>query len=131
MTFFEEEKQRELKMFAEMLAKLETRMKSDMQQLGPDKKSAFEKSVDQYIELKFNIVMLTEGFDSDLSERMRVPIAVLQMFIDQQRVAIVETYDKCLAMEISTEQMTAEMDEHVDYIINARLGQLRLGKIDA
>lgn len=131
MYVFEEEKQRELNILNNALGSLKQKAESAMSKDDADKTGVFAAAIEKYIELKFNIVMLNEAFDSELEEHMVVPLAVLNWFITQEGETIAELYFKYTLGVYSISELTVEIEKHVSNIIDARLGMLRLGKLDA
>lgn len=131
MNAFELEKQREIAVLDEALGALQEKVEEAMNIEGADKTDVFAAGVERYTELKFNKVMLEEGFDTELEEHMVVPLAVLNWFITKEGEAIAGLYFKYTMKVLSMSELTAEIEKHVSKIIDARLGMLRLGKLDA
>ncbi len=131
MSAFEEEKQRELSVLNDMLETLKTNAEAALHKDVANKSNVFSESVAKYIELKFNITMLEEAFDSELEDHMFIPLAVLSQYIFKETEKIEGLYKTYTADGMTKSELTAEVEKHIGNIIDARLGMLRLGKLDA
>lgn len=131
MNVFELEKQREIAVLNEALGVLQEKVEEAMTKEDADKTEVFAAGIERYTELKFNKVMLEDGFDTELEEHMVVPLAVLNWYITKESEAIAGLYFKYTMKALSMSELTAEIEKHVGNIIDARLGMLRLGKLDA
>lgn len=131
MDALEIEKQRELLILNNAIASLREKVELAMQDDGANKTEVFASGVTKYIELKFNKVLLDEGLDTELDEHMFIPLAVLNWYITQEGEEIAKLYMKYDLKVLSLDELTAEIEKHANNIIDARLGMLRLGKLDA
>lgn len=132
MNTFEEEKQRELIMLDNAIKMLSDKVKSAMDADGANKVEVFSAGITHYIEFRFNKTMLEDGFNADaLEEHMVTPLAILNWFIKKEGETIANLYFKYDMRVISLIELTSEIEKHVTNIIDARLGMLRLGKLNA
>lgn len=131
MNEFEQEKQRELDILDDTLNSLQQKVEIAINKEGTDRTKIFSAGIAKYIELKFNKVMLEEGFNTELEEHMFIPLAVLSWYILKETESIEGLYKEYGAGELPIDELTIKIDEHVSNIIDARLGMLKLGKLDA
>ncbi len=131
MNAFEIERQRELSVLNDALKSLKEKVEAAINKEGADKAAAFAVGIAQYIEFKFNIVMLEKAFESELEDHMFIPLAVLSKYVLKETEAIEELYKQYGVGDLALDDLTAKIDEHVKNLIDARLGVLRLGKLDA
>ncbi len=132
MATLKEEKQRELIMLNKAIQMLPDKIKSAMEADGADKPEIFSDGITRYIEFRFNKTMLQDGFDDGkLEGHMFVPLAVLNWYITKESETIANLYIKYDMKVLSLSELAEEIEKHVVNIIDARLGMLRLGKLDA
>lgn len=131
MSTFDQELQRELSVLDKALESLKSKMKAEMQDDKKDKSEVFSSGIEQYAEIRLNKVLLEEGLNTCLEEHMFIPLAVLNWYITKESEEIANLYIKYDLHLMSKSELMNEIEKHIGNIVDARLGMLRLGKLDA